>query len=56
MDNPEKLVTLGAQDEDKQNKKRNKTRALLQRTEGKDVYNIFLIKRRNLDGDHTTRN
>ena len=40
MNNTEKLTTQGTQDEEKQNKNVNKTRALLQSTGGKDEPNI----------------
>ena len=60
MDKPEKLATLGTQDEDKQNKNKhnticvgqhymqtntNKTWALLQTTGGKDEPNIIFMRK-----------
>ena len=56
MDNPEKLATLGTQDEDKQNKKThhymqtntnnvNKIWAHLQTTGGRDEPNIVFIRK-----------
>ena len=58
MDNPEKLATLGTQDEEKQKKKPNytqantnnvnKTWAVLQTTGGKDEPNIVFNKYSNI--------
>jgi hypothetical protein len=41
MDNPEKLATLGTQDEDKQNKKQDtRRRQTKQNTQHKNMYSI----------------
>ena len=70
MNNPEKLATLGTQDEEKQNKKHNticvgyhyalinvnKTWALLQTTGGKDESNIVFMRKSWRTSQHGSQN